>query len=226
MEPGGPPPAATEPGFAPPGAGGADEPLAAEAASWFDAKFSLQLCGKKIGASAARTLLIGAGATIVVLLVVVATMASGDDGAGGPAAPAVPSPAPDRSAAFPVRPPAPAPAAGGSSVGAAAGCGPAPRVANSRVSLSADGQTANYQCAPTYSLWGPASLSCTECGWSPGGCALANQVATCIAPPQAPAPPPPPPSSCADEPSCSDLLGSLTCAHDRKPNVSIPCNLP
>lgn len=109
-EPGAPPPLTRpeEPQSAPPPSlaeAGSFETEAgsfeAEAASWFEQKFTLSLFGKRLSSETARMLLLGSGATIIVLLVVISTMASkGPEpvdatvGSGGQVTAPAPAPAP------------------------------------------------------------------------------------------------------------------------------------
>jgi hypothetical protein len=73
LEPGAPPPLTLpeEPQVAPPPGHAEAGSFEAEAASWFDQKFTLTLFGKRLSSETARMLLLGSGATIIVLIVVI-----------------------------------------------------------------------------------------------------------------------------------------------------------
>eukprot|EP01043_Picozoa_sp_COSAG02_P011561 COSAG02_NODE_427_length_22498_cov_11.745212_11_plen_656_part_00 len=86
-EPGAPPPSTTfdvEPSAPPPTpeASVGDAGMMAEASSWFSQSFNLQICGKRISSDAAKTIIMGAGAAIVVLVVALAVTLSGNDEVG------------------------------------------------------------------------------------------------------------------------------------------------
>jgi hypothetical protein len=174
--------------------------MGAEAASWFESKFTLTIAGKRIGASAARSLILAMVATIVVLVVVVvvATSDQPDEQTSSPfAAGATVAPPPP--------PVLPSPSGFNCAVGQHvfaiwAGDGnfwPATiaTIGNTVTVNWADGDSSHRE------------MSIAEVKDDSGVPCLANQ-----------SPPPPPAASarCMDDPSCDALISNLGCAHDRK----------